>query len=70
MPHPKNTAREAAILASAKLGGTLSEIASRAGTTHAIVWRTLNRERQNENARESGARWHARGGIALCDMKD
>ena len=32
-------------------------------------WQINNRERHNANSRDSGRRYYARGGIALCDMQ-
>lgn len=33
------------------------------------AWIIHNRERQNENSRDSVRRYFARGGVALCDMQ-
>lgn len=66
----KNLPREAAIQAAARRGLSNSEIAALLGISRPVVWTTLNRSRYNANARESAARYQARGCIALCDLPE
>lgn len=49
-------------------GHTYREIAAALGIHHGKAWALCNPERNRANARESVARYRARGRIALCDM--
>jgi orotate phosphoribosyltransferase-like protein len=51
-------------------GLTYKAIAAKLGISSGKAWAIINRERHNQNCKESTLRWIARGRVALCDMEN
>lgn len=62
-------AKEADAIRLRQEGKSYKEIGLLLGISKGKAWQLANRERHNENSRESVQRYRARGEIALCDME-
>lgn len=62
-------AKEADAIRLRQEGKSYKEIGHLLGITTGMAWQLVNRDRHNENCRESNRRYYARGRIALCDME-
>lgn len=62
-------AKEADAIKLRQEGKSYKEIGHLLKLPTAKAWQLANRDRHNENSRESARRYRARGEIALCDME-
>lgn len=62
-------AKEANAIKLRQEGKSYKEIGHLLNLPAAKAWQLANRDRHNENSRESNRRYYARGKIALCDME-
>jgi len=62
-------AKEADAIKLRQEGKSYKEIEHLLGITTGMAWQLVNRDKHNENCRDSVRRYRARGRIALCDME-